>query len=72
MMRKIFDFIKIYPHNLIFTVALLCFATFSLHIYAALHGINIERALLHVFLSYADAFETAAMIIVMIALRDKR
>lgn len=71
-MGKIRDKLKEKPHLVLSVPALLCFVTFVTNLIASLKDGNIDSNELHQLLSTADGFETVVMILIMLALRDKK
>ena len=71
-MRQLIKYLLSYPRALILYVALLCSITFIVNFIGVFKDFTLERHIIHQLLSYADAFETVAMILLMIALRDKK
>lgn len=71
-MGKIRDKLKEKPHLVLSVPALLCFVTFITNLVASLKDGNIDSNELHQLLSTADGFETVVLVIIMLALRDKK
>lgn len=71
-MGKLREKLKSKPHLALSVPAILCFVTFITNLIASLKDGNIDSNELHQLLSTADGFETVVMIIIMLALRDKK
>lgn len=71
-MGKIRKYFKAKPHLVLTAPAILCFVTFITNLFAALKDGNIDSGELHQLLSTADGFETVVLILVMVALKDKK
>ena len=71
-MNKLRNKIKNKPHLALSVPMLLCFITFITNLVASLRDGVIDSAEFHQLLSTADGFETVVLVIVMIALKDKK
>jgi hypothetical protein len=71
-MKRLLQLLQKNAHGALSIPALLCFITFITNFVQALQDGNIDAQEYHTLLTYTDGFETVFLLLVMLALRDKK